>query len=223
MAGKRTFLRKEYRESDKCRWPMPIKVRLNTWRKVEALIGREITQLERDEIADHLGEFRDICEEMTRHKITSQDIKATLAAIEKKSDDDALKAYQNSDDRTQCEIETALWKITNNPDFPPPTGLQVKLAAGMALKKLNVQKNPGGQPSKESYRLEFARRALAWWEMFGQKDFSASAVEDDASPLVQFATLLLGEAETYPVDPATMAKILRDAKKQLEKLGKVFS
>lgn len=135
---------------------------------------------------------------------TTQDVKATLAAIGKLPDEAVLQAVRHCDEDTSAQITRALYRMGERQfkDHKPP---KFKAAALLALSEMTD--SDGGRPTL-FYRDHFAKCVVPLWRELTGLDPVAWETNGTASPLVLFAQrllVLIGDC----ISGSTVAKLLR--------------
>lgn len=162
-------------------------------------INRKLSPNDIEVIEQALATFKNLRELHFEGIAKQQDIKRTLAYISKCRSDDSLLALSNCDELTRAEIERAVWLDMRKQGIS--TAEMIRLAAGIALERLNNAKPVGGAPTK-GYQIMFAECCVNLWRHCGgastvlwRKDESG-----ELSPLLTWSVSLFSALEGTPFD-----------------------
>lgn len=160
-----------------------------TWRELESLSGYKFVEAKRQSIIDELTvcrDYRDYLAEM----VSRQDVKRTLMAISNMRGASIIDAYNNCDQTTDALIYKAAWvQFGVNVLTCDDLNLTCETIAKAALFALDsLPETKGGRP-KKSHHERLARYCCKLWAEC-EKTHSAYVWENNASPMVQFASIL---------------------------------
>jgi hypothetical protein len=181
---------------------VPVTLPLATWKALEGAIGHTLTDKERGHVATAIQSARNWRHIALRHAST-QDVRATLAAISKMSDADAMATY----DRCDVTTRALLW------DGLFVHGAEtIKTAAAAAL--AHFPKSRRGPHRAGAWQWGLADAALRLWGELGGAPYSASVNPgiDYSTPPVRFGVALF--AEVQPVGASRVRDLLTSAQKR---------
>ncbi len=143
MSGKTTF-RGQDRRHIEAAWDAPLP-RAVDWPTLEAALERPLAAAERERVTDILELHATWIAQADAAKVTTQDIKRTLAALAAMQPDDARKAYARADGWTQAQIASAMLSSGSADAITHalPTGEQIIAAAQIAAGRIVGR---GGRP-----------------------------------------------------------------------------
>lgn len=207
MAGKRTYINGQH-ATRKGRWVPPANIKAETWEGIQQIIGRELTDSEKDGISGSIGTWKSIYRR-SFERISNNDIRRDLISIQNLSDDEAAKAFHDCAASTEAVIESAALAFTKAPWEIRANGADIKRAARLALENGKIPASSGGNPGL-GYRLLFIETmAVNRWGALGMTDLSAWARDGIASPFTRFVQLLVTEIEGKEIDAANLSKLIR--------------
>lgn len=205
MAGKITF-RSGMHPSRVGGWASAVKLTDAQLTALGGLIGRPINDDEALVIEAVLETVKGMRDAEIASTISSQDVKATLAAISRADDLEIYRALQDCDEHTDALMtdmlrqmgESVPWEYAR---FRP---VKLRMAAEHALRSAQGQ---DGRPMK-GYRIIFARAFTEIWQNMTGAPVKPWESSDSASQDVQAAKLLL-EAIGDPLSLSPVAKLIR--------------
>lgn len=203
MAGKITF-KNGIHPSRVGGWEPPVKLTDAQLVKLGELVGRPITSDEVLCIEDALETVKGMRDAETT--VSAQDVKSTLTAITRATDDAIRPALEHCDEHTRALMTGALHQMGEAVpwEFARFRPLKLRMAAGHALSTLQGQ---DGRPVK-GYRIIFARAFAEIWLTMTGATIKPWETNDNASADVRAAQMLL-EAIGDPLSLSPVAKLLR--------------
>ncbi len=213
MAGKISF-RKGPHPSSVGALVVAFELPVDTRRAIEALAG--IKELSGEQIAmicDGLELTREF-KSMQAERVTVQDVKESLSAIARMTDDAGpIAAFENCDETTRCELRHGIWLIDRS-GVDLPAADSIRQAATERLKALRQPEKSGRPP--EYWRQYFAEFARCAWASLGRTDDKAWRDDSANSRLVSFAGILLKSVE-IDLKPDALTEIFKPRPKRSPK------
>lgn len=189
-------------------WARERDVPRKDWSRFEEVLARPLADVERELIRDWLQTHHEIAHS-NRSVPSSQDIKATLAALARLPVDEVASAYGLADGWTKARIAGAMLRAgIREQRLADPSADQIRRFSAAAVKAWKP--STGGRRSRDTL---FAQGAWALWRALSGTEYSASArtkIGDRgyATPFVRFAMVLYEVGGIGRVSASQMAKKL---------------
>ena len=138
------------------------------------ILGRPLTDAEIEQTEDLLSIYRGMRIDAQSSRVSSQDIKRSVAAIGSATASEAAELFSNCDDSTQAEVLTSLYAkfgmkfMGRDAGLNPPPDLII-LAARDALGRLSEHGRTPGRPEYGYHRL-IAKFSVNSWQRAGRLD-----------------------------------------------------
>lgn len=193
-------------------WVKHVDFTVDNWKSIEQIINCKISSDKRQQINDDISSIAQMRLLDTPH-ISAQDTKNDLKLIAKSNTKKMSDALDKINKNAHIEINSSLFSMQpdsrkmkfNFNEYPPNA---YRAAALLALNDM-----PDGVKSTNIYRSKLAEYIISLWNKLGKTDGKAWARDDDASPLVKFASILICviEKENAP-SYSVVAKLLNKYK-----------
>lgn len=211
MAGRVTFLRDGW-EPPESGWAKPLSIPKGALDRMALALNRELSPDEIKCIEKELGYYLHL-KDVIFAEPTRQDVKRTLASINRLSPCEAEDAYLKCDETTRALIEESLLDLNlyDARNGVYLSGATIKQAAAEALHKIKDHK--GGRPSK-IYRILLCDYSVRLWIDMGGSSLKAWSRaemvlrEESASPIVTFFCALVSVVDEENLDPSNAVKLL---------------
>jgi hypothetical protein len=209
MSGKKTFSKTKRHLSRVGGFVEGVELQPATWAEIEAITGG-LSAEEHEAVIDAL----EVAKMMADNKHTpSQDVVATLTAIERLNDPVALEAaWKNCDATSRACLDGALYKM-DGPDFFKVTPRPEKIKAAAWLAGQSVRKQSAGRRPK-GWPIMLGRFVL---ETCAARQLSTSISHGmSTSPAVRLlCVLMMAVDDDGPEDESTAAKYLAKARRTI--------
>jgi hypothetical protein len=213
LSGKRTYLYPgpHGHKGLEGGWVRPLP-RAIDWPKLEAALGRKLTDAERDHVQHIIKLHAQFLRSNDEARVSAQDRKATLRGLSEMPLPEVQAAYRRADGLTRAEIDRALLPLRIMGWQASPE--QIKAAAVERAGKIN------GRAGRRRATAALDRAILELWADLGGRESRPAARKSDdrrpkdyATPIVEFAHALCTAAGgRAAVSKAAIADRLRKAR-----------
>ena len=190
-------------------WTEPVIFEDHDWNRINTILGRNLTVLERYEIKSNISKYASMKSSFSNVKTSAQNIRRGLKKFANLPNDKVIDALGKTlPSSIRAEIQSALIQMKLPFDGNAPA-----IYKAAALLALHTMPDGDNGPKPIGYRLDLAKYIVTLWKYLGRDDVNISENESygTVTPLVKFALSLIEVIEQDdPPSFSTVAKLLRE-------------